>query len=119
MLSSEEEGGGNGLIVLIAEQPEELAPDTRPLVVVLDVVAQKRRMSRAANDAWVETVRAKLEDVGVVTVWDFLLNVVMLNKKLKDRSHRELHVTMLKMMLAEVVEVVMGPEESDEEEDRM
>jgi hypothetical protein len=43
----------------------------------------------------------------------------MINKKLKDRSHRELHVLTLNMILAEIVELVMGAEESDEEDDRM
>jgi hypothetical protein len=119
MSSSGEEGGGNGLVVLLAEAVEEKELDTRPLAVVLDVVTQKRKMTTAASEAWVQTVMDKLEDIGVTTVRDFLLNAVMINKKLKDRSHRELHVSTLNLILAEIVELVMGAEEPDEEDDRM
>jgi hypothetical protein len=119
MSSSGEEGGGNGLLVILAEAVEEVELDMRPLAVVLDVVTKKRKMSKAAGEAWIQTVMEKLEDIGVTTVRDFLLNVVIINKRLRDRSHRELHVTTLKLIMAELVELVMGAEESDEEDGRM
>ena len=53
------------MVVLLAEAVEEEELDTRPLAVVLDVVTQKRKMTTAASEAWVQTVMDKLEDIGV------------------------------------------------------
>ena len=75
------------MVVLLAEAVEEVELDTRPLTVVLGEVTQKREMTTAASEAWIQTVRDKLEDIGVTTVRHFLVNAVMINKKLKDRSH--------------------------------
>ena len=90
-----------------------------PLVVMLDVVAQRRGMNRGDNDAWVEAVRAKLADVGVETLRQFVMSVLVLNKKLRARHHRELHETTLNQLLAEVCKMLMGPEVENEEADVM
>ena len=92
-----------------------LMVEVRPLVVMLDVVAQRRGMNRSENDAWIEAIRVKLADVGVVSVRAFVMNVVVLNKKLKACGHRELHERTLNQLLAEACEMVMGPEEEDED----
>jgi hypothetical protein len=115
-MSSAEEGEEYGLVVeVVTSGPGQVVVGVRPLEVVLDVVAQKRGMKRSDNNAWVEAVRAKLADVGVVTLRQFVMNVLVLNQKLRARHHRELHETTLNQVLAEVCEMVMGPEVVDEE----
>ena len=116
-MSSSEEEGDNGVIAEVRRDgPDRLIVSVRPLVVLLDVVAQKRRMSRDANNAWVGAVAAKLEDIGVSTLRDFVRYSVVVNKRLKARGHREWHETTLMILLEEVCLMVMGPEEVDEDE---
>ena len=116
-MSSSGEEGGNGLIAEARlDGPGRLVVVVRPLVVLLDVVAQKRGMSRDANDAWVGAVAAKLEDIGVRTLRDFVRSAVVVNQRLKRRGHRELHETTLLLLLEEICLMVMGPEEADEDD---
>ena len=88
--------------------------EVEPMVVVLGLVARRRGMSRSDGDAWVDAVQAKLVDVGVLGLRQFVINAVRLNAMLVARGHRALHGTTLRMMLEEVCDMVMGPEEPNE-----
>jgi hypothetical protein len=114
MSSSEEEGGPNGVVE--EDDPVLQLIVARPLVAILDVVAQRRGMRRSSINAWVEAVRSKLEDIGVVSLREFLTNILVLNRNLRARQHAVLHETTLTMILVEVCEMVMGPEDEMEDE---
>jgi len=98
---------------LIAEALDGLGleyVEVPPLVVVLTVVAEKREMARGESSAWVESVQAQMDAVGVRSLRQFVTNAARLNTMLKARGHRELDVTTLTMMLKEVCDMVMGTE---------
>jgi sulfur transfer complex TusBCD TusB component (DsrH family) len=107
------EGGDSGVIAeLFRDEAGQLVVVVRPLLIMLDGVAMKSRDSQAEKDAWVKAMDAKLQDVGVLSLREFVMKVVVINKKLIARGHQALHETELMMMMAEVCDMVMGPEES-------
>ncbi len=56
-----EEGGESGVIAeVMQDEAGRLVVVVRPLLIMLDGVAQRFRMSRAEKDAWVGSVEAKL-----------------------------------------------------------
>ena len=83
----------------------------QPMVGMLEMVAFKKKMLDAAGDAWVEAVRSKFADIGVVTLHDFIRNVLMINRQLHNAGHNMLHQTTLNLMLKEVSDMVFGPDE--------
>ena len=80
------------------------------LVSVLGTVAYKARKTPTEAEAWVEAVRAKLEDIGIESVRDFVTEVLVINHRLKIGGHRQLHHTTKKMMWDEICEILFGVE---------
>jgi hypothetical protein len=69
------------------------------VVVMLEKVAFKKKIVGPAGDAWVEAVRSKFADVGVLSLRGFVQNVLKINRELHDAGHSMLHHTTLKIML--------------------
>jgi hypothetical protein len=82
-----------------------------PMVGMLDMVAFKKNMIGTVADAWVEAVRSKFADVGVLSLRDFVRYVLMINRMLRNADHSVMHQTTLNMMLREVCDMLFGPEE--------
>jgi hypothetical protein len=82
-----------------------------PMVGMLEMVAFKKGMIGAVADSWVEAVRLKLADVGVLTLRDFVRYVLRINRMLRSEDHRIMHQATLNMMLAEVCEMLFDSEE--------
>ena len=95
----------------MSSKEEEVEPKRQPLVMMLNEVAFKRKMTGAVGAGWVESVRAKLEGVGVETLRDFVQQVLEINPRLMTGWLQCLHDSTLNMMLAQICEMVMGPEE--------
>ena len=91
----------------MAAQDPVLPEGFQPLVGMLEMVAFKNKMLGAEGDAWVQAVRSNLEDVGVVTLQDFVRHVLNLNRKLRNAGHGELNRTTLNLMLSEVCDMVV------------
>ena len=87
-----------------------LPADFQPVVGMLEMVAFKKKMLGAEGDAWVEAVRAKLADIGVVELRDFVRHVLVINRRLHDKGHIMLPETTLSMMLREVSDMMFGPD---------
>jgi hypothetical protein len=81
------------------------------MVGMLEMVAFKKKMVDAAGDAWVEAVRSKFADIGVVTLRDFVRDILVINRRLHNAGHIMLHQTTLNLMLKEVSDMVFGPDE--------
>jgi hypothetical protein len=82
-----------------------------PLVMMLEMVAFKRRMVGVEAEVWVESVRAKLAQVRINSLRDFLRYMLVINRRLHNAGHKQLHQSTLSMMSREVVEMLWGPEE--------
>jgi hypothetical protein len=95
----------------MAGQVDVLPVGFEPMVGMLEMVAAKKKMLGAEGDAWVEAVRSKFEDIGVVTLRDFVRHVLALNRRLHNAGHSMLHQTTLSLMLREVGDMMFGPEE--------
>ena len=91
----------------MAEQDLVLPEGFQPMIGMLEMVAFKKTMLGAEGDAWVQAVRSNLEDVGVVTLQDFVRHVLHLNKRLRNAGHGELHQATLNLMLSEVCDMVV------------
>ena len=87
----------------------EETEDFRPLVVMLEMVAAKKGKVGGAADSWVEEVQVKLEDVGVLELRDVVRYVLVLNRRLANNGHRQLHQTTLNLMLREVCDMLVWP----------
>ena len=79
------------------------------LVGMLEMVAARKGLNGVEGEEWVEAVRAKLEDVEVHTLRDFMGTALTLNRTLAGCGHRQMHHTTLNMMLMEVCEMMFGP----------
>ena len=93
----------------MAVQANGLPADFQPMVGMLEMVAFKKKMIGPDGDAWVEAVQTKLADIGVVSLRDFVRQVLDVNRKLHNAGHRKIHRTTLNMMLKEVCEMVILP----------
>ena len=82
-----------------------------PLVVMLNTVARRKRMSGVEAETWVEAVRVKFEDIGVESIQDFVRGIMLLNRDLMRSGNRQLHVTTIDMMLEEAMAMVEWPAE--------
>jgi hypothetical protein len=60
----------------MAAQGNALSVGLQPVVVMLEKVAFKKKMFGPAGDAWVEAVRSKFADVGVLSLRGFVQNVL-------------------------------------------
>ena len=89
---------------------KDIPPGFHPLEGMLEMVAFKKGMVGEASISWVGTVLEKLEDVGVTGLRDFVRHVLVLNTRLANNGHRQLHQTTLNMMLREVCEMMFGEE---------
>jgi hypothetical protein len=92
-------------------QGNGLPVDFQPMVGMLEMVAFKKEIHGHTGEAWVEAMRSKLADIGVVTLRDLVREVLEINRKLRDAGHSVLHRTTLNMMLREVCEMLFGPGE--------
>ena len=93
----------------MAAEVRVLPVDFQPMVGMLDMVAFKKNMVGAEADEWVEAVRSKLEDIGVITLRDVVRCALMMNRRLRNAGHSILHQTTLNLMLNEVCDMVFGP----------
>ena len=82
-----------------------------PLVMMLEMVAFKRRMVGVEAEVWVESVRAKLAQVGITSLRDFVGYMLDINRRLRNAGQQQLLQSTLAMMSREVVEMLWGPEE--------
>ncbi len=83
----------------------------QPMVGMLEMVAFKKKMAGPVLDAWVESVRSKFADVGVLSLRDFVQSMLKINRMLRNADHSVMHQTTLNMMLREVCDMVFGIEE--------
>ena len=81
--------------------------------VIVFIVAEKRGLVGNARDGWVAAVTENLEEVGVVTVVDYILMVLGANQRLVDGGHRRLHRRTVRELTVEACEMVFGPDEGD------
>ena len=58
-----------------------------------------------------QVVFSNLGDVGVHTLREFMTSALTINEKLSDGGHRCLEAKTLTMMMAEVGEMMFGPED--------
>jgi hypothetical protein len=91
-------------------QVNVLPEDFQPMVGMLEMVAFKKKMLGAEGDAWVEAVRSKFENIGVVTLRDFVRDVLVINRRLHNAGNSMLHQTTVSMMLREVCDMIFGPD---------
>jgi hypothetical protein len=82
-----------------------------PMVGMLEMVAFKKNMIGTVADAWVEAMRSKFADVGVLSLHDFVRYVLRINRMLRNADHSVMHQTTLNMILREVCDMLFGPEE--------
>jgi hypothetical protein len=94
----------------MAARENALPIGLHPLVGMLEMVAFKKNMVGPMLEAWVEAVRSKFADVGVLSLRDFVQDVLGINRKLHDAGHSVLHRTTLNMMLREVCDMLFGIE---------
>lgn len=94
----------------MAANENVLPAGVQPMVGMLEMVAFKKRMVGPVGDAWVEAVRSKFADVGVLSLRDFVKHVLGVNRRLHNAGHSMLHQTTLNMMLSEVCEMLFGPD---------
>ena len=81
-----------------------------PLFGMLEMVAFKRGLRGIGAEVWVQVVFSNLGDVGVHTLREFTASVLTINEKLGNSGHRCLEPKTLSMMMAEVCEMMFGPE---------
>ena len=103
MRSAEEEEWERGRrrIAEIVEAFGIEAVQVRPLPYVINVVAQRLDMGDTEMGEWIDSVLARLDDIGVKTLRHFVTNVVRLNNMLTERGHDGLDEPTLVMMLEE------------------
>jgi hypothetical protein len=73
------------------------------------MVPFKHRMVKVEAEVWVETVWTNFADVGVESLHGFVGLVLVINRRLSDGRHPQLHQTTLTMMLKEVCNMIAGP----------
>ena len=94
----------------MAAEIDVLPVNFQPMVGMLEMVAFKKKILGAEGEQWVEAVRSKLEDIGVVTLRDVVRCALMINRRLRNAGHSVLHQTTLNLMLNEVCDMVVGLE---------
>jgi hypothetical protein len=94
----------------MAVQENGLPMGFQPMVGMLEMVAFKKKMVGPVGDSWVEAVRSKFADIGVLNLRDFVSGVLSVNRDLHRAGHVMLHDTTIKMMLKEICEMLFGPE---------
>ena len=77
----------------MAAQENGLPVGFQPMVGMLEMVAFKKKMIGPVGDAWVEAVRSKFADVGVLNLSDFMCGVLDINRDLHRAGHSMLHET--------------------------
>jgi hypothetical protein len=82
-----------------------------PLLGMLEMVAFKRGLRGMGAEMWVQVIYANLGDVGIHMLRKFMLSVLTVNDKLEDSGHKRLEAHTLNLMVAEVGDMMFGPEE--------
>ena len=82
-----------------------------PLLGMLEMVAFKHGLRVRGAEMWVHVIYSNLRDVGIHTLRGFMSSVLTVNKKLDDSGHKRLEVHTLNLMVAEVCDMMFGPEE--------
>ena len=98
---------------------EETEDFQEPLVGMLEMVAFKKGKAGEQATTWMEEVRSKLEDVGVTELRHFVQFVLVLNGRLANNGHRQLHRTTINLMLREVCDMLVCPDVVSENRTRM
>ena len=86
-----------------------LFPVERPLDELRSVVkrvAAARNLGETSRDAWVNAVMAKLNDVEVYGLRQFVEAALTVNRRLQNRGFRQLHLSTLKLMLRAACDVL-------------
>ena len=83
--------------------------DREQLKVMLRTVAEGQDASDAEREAWVLAVEQKLVAVYVVSLRDFVRNVLVINAKFRMGRHREMHSRTLESMFDEACDMLFGP----------
>jgi hypothetical protein len=78
---------------------------------MLEMVADRHGMTGIPCEVWIDAVVAKLKDVGVVTVRDFVTTVLLVNRRLARAGHSQLHEPTLQAMLEEAHGMMFGPDD--------
>ena len=93
----------------MAAQENVLSVGFQPLVEMLGMVASKKKMVGPVGDAWVDAVRSKFADIGVLSLRDFVRDVLVINRRLRTAGHSALHQTTLNILLGETCEMLFAP----------
>ena len=81
------------------------------VMAMLRSVAFQKGYVGNEREVWVEAVAAKLQDIRVSTLRDFIGNSYNLNRDLCRSGHKQIHHTTITMMLTECYEMIYGPED--------
>jgi hypothetical protein len=84
---------------------------------VLELVGHQRGQRDAEGVIWVNVVLAKLNDIGVKTVWNFVSTVLTVNSRLARGGHRQLHTATLTEVLNKACKMAFGSEGSEDVDD--
>jgi len=81
-----------------------------PLLGMLEMLAFKRGLRGVGANTWVQVIFANLGDIGIHELRQFMASVLTLNERLSESGHRKLGAGMLDLMIAEVCDMMFGPE---------
>jgi hypothetical protein len=122
MADFEDGSGGNEPVLEPVAEPviEPIDLDTLfkcgALRVVLELVGHQHGQRGAEGVIWVDVVLAKLNDISMKTVWDFISMVLMVNNRLARGGHWQLHTATLMEMLGKSYKMAFGAEPGGDED---
>jgi hypothetical protein len=76
------------------------------LKVMVVTVAHNRGLVGLHLKGWMDAVMFNLIDVGVVSLWSFIVGVLELNLRLERAGHRRFHGSALGAMMVEASEMI-------------
>ena len=83
----------------------------RPSAQLIDIVRRVsflRGKTAASRNTWAMAVQEKLHDVEIYTVRDFVEGSQSINRRLRQREHKELHFTTMKLILRAACDDIYG-----------
>jgi hypothetical protein len=83
-------------------------PANMSVMAMLRSVADQRGYFGNEKSVWVDAVAAKLRDIRVITLRDFIENSYNLNRDLCRSGHKLMHHTTITMMLTECGAMIYG-----------
>ena len=94
----------------MTDDAEEDAEVLMPLLGMLEFVAFKRGLRGVGANVWIQVVFANLGDIGIHGLRQFMESVLTVNERLSESGHRKLEAGTLNLMIAEVCDMMFGPE---------